>query len=199
LKNERVNPGAAVAAVFYVDTQPYYAYCRVVSTHPFKIECAEEQAALLSPATRLMLVFEGAKGFSRAVSTVRDIRQIEGGCVIDAEEPTWELLEKRCYPRHEVRVPVSVRTAIETNGQAEFAVVDGHTENVGLGGAWINIGRPLSNGNLVEVLMRIQPTIEVRILGIIVRSESEQGFAVQFLDYIGSARYHLHNFLNQAA
>lgn len=145
-----------------------------------------------------MLVFEGDSGFSRAITTVTSIRQIDGGYRILADMPKWEQLEKRSYPRFNMNIPAKVRTTIETDSGAVLREVEGTTENVGLGGAWVRIEGEVPKGNLVEVKMDLGNGNIVRILGVSVRADDQLGFAVQFLDYIGTARHHLHNFLNAA-
>lgn len=197
-RNERIRVGATVAAVYYVEQQPHYAYCKITASRPFELECSVDQAERLQPEQRLMLVFEGDNGFSRAITTVTSIRQIDGGCRILADMPKWELLEKRSYPRFEMSVPAKVRTTIECNHGAELREIEGVTQNVGLGGAWIRIEGEVQKGNLVEVKMDLGHGTTVRVLGVAVRSDDSLGFAVQFLDYIGTARHHLHNFLNAA-
>ena len=89
-RNERVKLGAAVAAMFYVDSEPRYAHCRVRSTNPFVLECGEEPVKLMTPGLRLMLVFEGGRGYSRAVTTVGSLREELGAWQIFGERPRWE-------------------------------------------------------------------------------------------------------------
>jgi len=197
-RNERIRVGATVAAVYYVEQQPHYAYCKITASRPFELECSSDQAEQLMPEQRLMLVFEGDNGFTRAVTTVTSIRKIDGGFRLLADMPKWEQLEKRSYPRYDLEIKAKVRTAIETEGGTEMREVEGATENVGLGGAWIRVNATVPKGNLIEVKMDLGHENEVRILGVAVRSDDSLGFAVQFLDYIGTARHHLHNFLNAA-
>ena len=72
------------------------------------------------------------------------------------------------------------------------------TENLSLGGAFVIASRTLGKGSLVEVNMQLGPQGS-RILGIVVRAEDGQGFAVQFMDFVGAARHYLHNFLAETA
>ncbi len=197
-RNERIRVGATVAAVYYIEQQPQYAYCKITASRPFELECSADQAECLLPEQRLMLVFEGDNGFSRAITTVTGIRQIDGGYRILADMPKWEQLEKRSYPRFNMNIPAKVRTTIETDSGAVLREVEGTTENVGFGGAWVRIEGEVPKGNLVEVKMDLGNGNIVRILGVSVRADDHLGFAVQFLDYIGTARHHLHNFLNAA-
>jgi len=197
-RNDRICVGATIAAVYYVEQQPHYASCRVTASRPFELECADEYAANLGPDQRLMLVNECAGGFSRAVATIVSVRRVEGAYRIVTEPPQWELLDKRSYPRHEKRIPVKVRTVVERAGLAELREIGGVTENVGLGGAWIRSDGEVPKGNLVEVRLELGAGNVVRVLGATVRCESPYGFAVQFLDYIGTARHHLHNYLEAA-
>ena len=85
-------------------------------------------------------------------------------------------------------IPARVRTTIDINGNTEMQEIEAVTENVGLGGAWINAKVNLEKGNLVEVKMDLSYGTTIRILGLVVRMEERPGFAVQFLDYIGTAR-----------
>lgn len=198
-RNERIQVGATVAVVYYVEQQPHYAHCKITASRPFEMECSSDQADHLQPEQRLMLVFEGDNGFSRAITTVTGIRQIDGGFRVSAETPKWEQLEKRSYPRFDMNIPAKIRTAIEMHDGAELREIEGITENVGLGGAWIRVEGTVPQGNLVEIKMDLGHGTVIRILGVAVRTADRPGFAVQFLDYIGTARHHLHNYLNEAA
>jgi hypothetical protein len=184
--------------MFYVDSEPRYAHCRVASTSPFLLESSEEQAELMTPGLRLMLVFEGGRGYSRAVTTVVAIREGDGCKRIEGEKPRWEELDKRVYPRYDIRLPVRVRAATEFEGQTELVDMEAVTVNLSLGGALINAPRQLGPGSLVEVNMQLGPQGS-RILGIVVRSEEGPRFAVQFMDFVGAARHYLHNFLAETA
>lgn len=197
-RNERVRVGATVAAVYYVEQQPHYAHGKVCSSSPFELEFSDDQGSCLEPGQWLLLVFEGEGGVSRATTTVTGVRPIDGGLRISIDPPKWEMLDKRAYPRYELSVPVKVRTALERDGCAELCEIDGVTENVGLGGAWIRSEGEVPKGNLVEVRLDLGNGTFARVLGAVVRSENKPGFAVQFLDYIGTARHCLHNFLNAA-
>jgi hypothetical protein len=197
-RNERVKPGDGVAAMFYVEAEPHYAHCRVVSTNPFVLECSDEPVKLMEPGLRLMLVFEGGKGYSRAVTTVTSLRETAGVWQVFGDKPRWEELDKRVYPRYEVRLPVRVRAATDLEGQTELVDMEAVTANLSLGGALIDGPRKLGAGALVEVTIQLGPQGS-RILGIVVRSEDEARFAVQFMDFVGAARHYLHNFLAETA
>lgn len=197
-RNDRIRVGATVVAVYYAEQQPHYVCGKITSSRPFELECSDAQVADLGPEQRLMLVFEGDQGVSRAVTTITSVRPIDGGFRILADAPKWEQLDKRSYPRYDRRIPAKVRTAFERDGETEMLEIDGSTENIGLGGAWIRSDGAVPKGNLVEVKMDLGHGTVVRVLGVAVRTEDRSGFAVQFLDFIGTARHHLHNYLNAA-
>jgi hypothetical protein len=184
--------------MFYVDSEPRCAQCRVVSTSPFTLESTGDQAKSMVPGCRLMLVFEGSKGYSRAATEVTGLREESGVWRIEAEKPKWEDLDKRTYPRHDVQVPVRIRAATDFGDRTELLDMSGTTQNLSLGGAMIDIAREVGAGSLVEVTVQQWPE-GARVLGIVVRSGEGPGCAVKFVDFVGAARIYLHNLLAEAA
>ena len=195
---ERVKPGANVSAMFYVDSEPRCAQCRVVSTSPFTLESTGDQAKLMVPGCRLMLVFEGGQGFSRGVTDVLSLREQAGAWRIETDKPKWEDLDKRTYQRCDIVVPVKVRAATDFGERTELLNMEGKTADLSLGGAMLEVPRELGPGALVEITMQTWPEGS-RILGIVVRSSDGLGCAVKFVDFVGTARVYLHNLLAESA
>ena len=74
----------------------------------------------------------------------------------------------------------------------------GTTEDLSLGGAWVRPEQALAPGLLVQVTAQLDEQ-EVRFLALVARDAGEDGVGLEFLDYVGGARYYLHGFLERSA
>lgn len=195
---EMVSPGSEVGLVFYEDTTPHALSTVVGSVRPFATVTSEAAAARLSPGQRVMLIFENGAKYAKAEAEVTKCSEEDGTWRVEVGHFGWEEVDRRRFTRHKVHMDVKLRSVQETAEGAAVLQFDGWTEDISLGGAWIKSDTKIEAGSLMEFSAMIGSQ-NVRVLSIVARDAGEGGFGVEFLDFVGSARYLLHGFLEPAA
>lgn len=191
-----MSPGSEVGIVFYQETTPHALTTNVVSVRPFAAACSEPGAGRLNPGQRVMLVSEAEGKYAKAEAEVSSVTEEGGAWRIEIGHFGWEEVDRRRFPRRPFEVPVSLRSVVETEAGVEVHHFGGKTEDISLGGVWVVPDHPLQPGSLVEMNLTLG-THPVRILAIVARDAGQGGVGLEFLDYVGGARYYLHGFLNK--
>lgn len=183
--------------VFYEGSQPQMLLARICEFSPLGVHTDDDRAELLVPGRRVLLIAQVSGGFSRTEGEVEKAVRSGTGWRIEVAGCGWEALDRRRYPRHPVRIPLSLRTVSEFDGEVRFGHTEATTEDLSIGGAWVRGPYPAVVGSLVEAESVLRPGVTARFLGIVVRANGN-GCALEFLDYPGASRYHLHAFLSTA-
>ncbi|MCO5295498.1 MAG: PilZ domain-containing protein [Fimbriimonadaceae bacterium] len=189
-------PGSEVGIIFYEDATPHALTSTVVSVRPFAATCSEPASERLKPGQRVMLVLESDGKYAKAEAEIAEVVPDGDGWRIQVGHFGWEEVDRRRFPRHPIEASVSLRSVIESEDGVEVQHFGGKTEDISLGGVWVVPDRPLTPGALVEINMTLG-TQPVRILAIVARDAGRGGVGLEFLDYVGGARYYLHGFLNK--
>jgi hypothetical protein len=98
-------------------------------------------------------------------------------------------------------VPISIRAVTESNDGPALTLIEGCTEDVSIGGAWVKSPQTLPSASLVEVTTALGGST-IRALSLVKwadRDHNGLGFGVEFLDFLDGSRYALHQFLNKQA
>lgn len=196
-----VASGSNVSIVFYVDGKPVAINGEVLETEPFKVWATGEGASYLSEGRRAMLVVQTGRDFHKAEAELHS-EQSGQGWEITAKSFGWETVDRRRYPRYDLRVPIAIRAVTETDGGPTVTVIEGYTEDVSIGGAWVKSNQTLPSSSLAEVTAELKPGTSVRALSLVKWADQDHnglGFGVEFLDFLDGSRYALHQFLNQDA
>ncbi len=193
-----VAPGAEVGLVFYEDTTPHALTTVVGSLKPFATVTSEPAAERLHKGQRVVLIFEAAETYARAEAEVTQCTNEGGAWRVEVGHFGWEEVDRRRFARYKRRLDVRLRSVQETDDGAVVLQFEGWTEDLSLGGAWIRSDARIEPGSLMEFSAMIGLQ-QVRILALVAREAGEGGFGVEFLDFVGSARYFLHGFLESAA
>lgn len=195
---ELVSPGSEVGLVFYEDTTPHALSTIVGSVRPFATVTHEPAASRLAPGQRVMLIFENGAKYAKAEAEVTACSEENGAWRVEVGHFGWEEVDRRRFTRHKLHLDVKLRSVQETDEGAAVIQFDGLTEDVSLGGAWIKSDTKIAAGSLMEFSTMIGSQ-HIRVLSIVARDAGAGGFGVEFLDFVGSARYLLHGFLEPAA
>ncbi len=196
-----IKPGSLITLVFYSDAQPNAILATVEGTHPFVLRTADDQAAQLKSIRKVMLVSQEGPKLLRAEAHIEHCVDSSNGWRIEVGFLRWEQVDRRRHPRYNIELPVAIRAIQEEeDGTAIVRLFQGTSVDVGLGGAWVTMQELPEQGSLVEFSSDLPSGDAVRALAIVVHACPErQGVGLEFLDYIGGARYHLHNFLSKAS
>lgn len=181
--------------VAYQDGAPRFGTGKLVSVAPFWLKTTSDGFEL-QPGQRVLLVQQEGKNVGKASGVVSSV--VDG--VAEVDNLAYEEVDRRRYPRHEIGVQVSIRAVSEVEQQAHIVHFEGSTKDLSLGGAWINSDIGLAPGSLVDVQITLRSGSQSRILGIIAWTDDQNpGFGIEFLDFVGDARYRLHEFMSQNA
>jgi hypothetical protein len=197
---DNLREGAAVVIVFYSDSNPGTVAASIESSEPLVLRSSDPSASLLFEDQRVIIISDQNEKMLKAEAQIDSCGSFGDGWRIGINSARWEQIDRRKHPRFEAQVPVMVRTVQDT---AEGPMVQGilaHTTDLSIGGAWVRSEYHVSKGSLVELQVELGPEGHARVLGIVTRSCPKRGgFSVEFLDYVGSSRYTLHNYLRHAA
>jgi hypothetical protein len=199
--NTKVLPGANVSIVFYVDGKPVAVTGEVKATEPFTVWTNAEGASHLAEGRRAMLVVQTGRDFSKAEAELHST-QWDSGWEVVANSFGWEAVDRRRYPRYDLHVPIFIRAVTEEEGNPTLTYIEGHTEDVSIGGAWVKTSQTLPSASLVEVTTALTPDVSIRALSLVKWADREHnglGFGVEFLDFLDGSRYTLHQFLSKQA
>lgn len=200
LRIDWAEPGTPVAMVFFDDGRPGYADCEVAGTQPLTLRCADQVAEQIEPGRRVLLVLKDKGHYAKAETRIRAVRADGQGWLLYPDDHAWELLEQRRFPRYRVQVPAHVRLIQEGEAGPSLAGFDGQTVDVSLGGAWVETAGEPETGSLVDFRIELPGAGWQRMLAVVARKiEGKEGFAVEFVEYIGGARFNLQGFLERAA
>jgi len=115
-------------------------------------------------------------------------------------ESGGEVSDRRHHPRHSIELSATVRRSRKAPGETEARAIPARTRDLSLGGAMLSANEALDKGDLVEIELRLGTKQWARLLGIVAWTDQPgTNFAVEFLEFVDSARSHLHNFLAEAA
>lgn len=193
-----VLPGAEVGIVFYEEFTPCALSATIASVKPFAATTTEAGAGRLKNGQRVMLVLQSGSKYAKAEAEVVACADHNGSWRIEVGHFGWEEVDRRRFPRHAIQLDVSLRSVLETEDGVEIKQFSGTTEDVSLGGVWVRPEESIPPGSLLELSTTLDGQA-VRILSIVARDAGENGIGIEFLDFVGGARYYLHGFLEQRA
>ena len=192
--------GSPVRLVFYTDKGAVAIKGTIGTREPLVVVSNSSDGKIVAEGNRVLVVLFDRGQFFKAEAQVVVVQPTEGYFSFTLSDQMWEEVDRRKFPRYDVSVPVSVRAIHEAEGVSELRQHDGVTADMSVGGAWVTTEDTVEPGSLIEFEAELSPKDRIRILGIVAHSFSErQGFGVEFLDYVGSARYTLHTFLASKA
>lgn len=191
--------GTPISVVYYLNSHPIALAATVTSQEPLTLSTSDRSASELSAGNRALLIIQDGANFAKAEAEITRCEQFAGGWRIEAGQFGWEEIDRRKYPRYPAELPVTVKAVLERDGSPKLKYVSGVTVDMSLGGAWIRTQDVLALNSLVEFNAELGEGHQLRTLAIVAWSHDEFNFGLEFVDYLGASRYHLHNFLAKAA
>ncbi len=197
---KRIRCGSLVRLVFYTKQGSVSIKARVARVEPLTVSFVGADAKLVNEDDRMLLIVLNKGGCFRAEAVVKKVSGKDGDWSVELSDELWEEMDRRRYPRHTVEIPVELRAIQESGGSCSVQVFKGETIDLSVGGAWVHLDEPVEPGTLVEVQISLTDKEHARVLGLVAHKTSHLvGFGIEFMDYIGSARYTLHNYLTEQA
>ncbi|MBS1718136.1 MAG: PilZ domain-containing protein [Armatimonadetes bacterium] len=197
---DRLREGAPLRVIFYAPSGAVAINAKLSSVQPLVLKTEDSNALMATAGSRAMLIVNDRSQYVKAEADVINVERGEGGISVSLSDRLWEVVDRRRYPRYRMNIPITIRTITEGEFEQKVTEVNGFTDDISIGGAWTVLEKPLEQGTLVEFQANLEDGSNVRMLSVVAHAGNDgQGYGVEFLDYIGSARYLLHDYLSRAA
>lgn len=192
--------GEDVTLLIHTDDRPTWTVARIYSREPFIVEMDKSHADHFRGLKNVLVIHDSGRKYSKGEGRIGDLTETEDKVRIQFSDFHWESVDNRDNPRFNVKVQAIVRTILETNGTIQVDDQMGMTINLSLGGALLELSNPVSKGQLVEFRVSPEAGQTVRAMGIVAHTDVHgTTIGVSFIDYIGAARYTLHQYLSKLA
>lgn len=191
--------GSQVHVLFYEEAQPRVLSARIGGLTPMALTTEDPAVRLLKPSMRSILVTEEEGSVAKAECHVKECQAVGDQWRLEVDITAWEEVDRRRYPRYQIELPVRMRRVKEESGGAQLTDIVAITKDVSLGGMLVSVGEELGEGSLVEVQAALRPKEHIRVLAIVVRALEAGHAGLEFIDFVGGARYAMHGFLSEAA
>lgn len=192
--------GENVTLLLHTDDRPTWTVARIHSRVPFSVELESGSADLFRGVKSLLVIHDSGRKYAKGEGKVGDLATKGDQAWLTFKEFHWETVDNRDNPRFNAEVQVIVRTIQEHDGAIQADDQVGVTQNLSLGGSMVQLSKPVSKGQLVEFRLTLEPGNVVRTMAVVAHTNKEGTVAgINFIDYIGAARYSLHQFLTKLA
>jgi hypothetical protein len=190
--------GETVALVFYSDTNPQAFQGLWRPDAPNRVWTDNAGCRSMEPGSNALLVRHDGSRSYKAEVIVEKCEPSASGWLVFLGVVAWEELDRRRHPRYNVEISAQFRAVRELDGEPTLTRFEAVTSNLSLCGAGFTSSVPMPSGSLVNVTLKLGDLESARMLGIVVWSDSgDTQFGVEFLDFIGDARYRMHRFLSE--
>ncbi len=192
--------GENVMLLLHTEGKPVWSWARLASKAPATVELSAESSGSFVGSTNLLLIHDSGRKYTKADVRVSDLSTRDEQAWITFEDLRWEMVDTRENPRFKVQLPAVIRGVNESTGHATPSEQVCVTEDLSLNGALLKISQGLSKGQLLEVRITLAPSQTVRMMGVVAHvDDTGTLIGVNFIDYVGAARYNLHQFLSKIA
>ena len=192
--------GARASLVFYQDSMPIVVEAEVVNLKPFQLATTNPSAGRLARMRRALVVRQDNSQIWRLEAEVKDAVPDNDRWICTLEPMKWAEIDRRRHPRFAVKLPVSIRAVIESDGQFQHSDVAGTALDLSLCGARVQIEADIQPGALVEVTIEIASKQTIQALAVTAFTKPYQGqLGFEFIDFVGNAQYLLHSYLVEQA
>lgn len=192
--------GENVTLLLHTDDRPTWTVARIHSKNPFSVELEGNCADHFRGVKSLLVIHDSGRKYAKGEGKVGDLSTRGDQAWLTFKEFHWEAVDNRDNPRFPTEVQVIIRTIEEHDGGIQADDQVGLTQNLSLGGSLVQLSKPVTKGQLVEFRVTLEPGNVVRTMAVIAHTDKAGTLAgINFIDYIGAARYSLHQFLTKLA
>jgi hypothetical protein len=191
--------GESVTLVAHTEDRPVWTSAKIVSLNPFSVEFSADKIPAFSGLPALLVIHDSGRKYSRSDAKIADLSSRGDLAWLTFRDFAWEPVDNRDNPRFDASIAVSLRAVNELKGAISSQDQVGVTSNLSLGGALVELIDPVEKGTLVE-FRAVLDQVSVRAMAVVAHTdETRRKVGLSFLDYVGSARYTLHQFLSKLA
>ena len=192
--------GENVMLLVHTDDRPTWATARICQRSPFTVEFGAETAQLFKGTQSVLVIHDSGRKYTKGEGKVSDLCTRNEKAWLTFEGFHWQAVDNRDNPRFETEVKAVVRTINEDAAGITADDQFGLTQNLSLGGALVKLSKPVNKGQLLEVRMNLSPGNTIRAMAIVAHTDVPGTLVgLSFVDYIGSARYSIHQYLTSLA
>lgn len=192
--------GENVMLLVHTEDRPTWTVARIHSRNPFSVEIDSSVIDLFKGLSSLLVIHDSGRKYTKGEGRIADLASRGDQAWLTFNDFHWESVDNRDNPRLETSVQAIVRTISEHEGGIEADDQVGMTQNMSLGGTLIELSKPVSKGQLVEFRVTVEQGTTIRTMGVVAHTDEKGTLAgINFIDYIGSARYSLHQYLTKLA
>jgi hypothetical protein len=192
--------GESVMLLVHTDDRPQWATARIALRKPLTVEFDVAYADVFSGISNLTIIHDSGRKYTKGEGKVGPVQVRGNSAVLAFEDFRWEAVDNRDNPRFETKVQVVIRAIQDIEDRIEVDDQVGMSMDFSLGGALIKLRNPIHKGQLVELRATLDSVQTIRAMGVVAHTD-EPGtlVGISFIDYIGSARYSLHQYLSRLA
>lgn len=187
-----------VSLVWYEGGEPQVAIAQVQSKAPFAVTCPDDRLGELQPGSHLLVVTQ-SENMLRFDGTLAYVRKYGTKWYLEFETADWHVSDQRRYPRFNSRVEMTLRAAVDGEAGVEFVEASGFSVNLSVGGALIKSDATLQAGQLLRTQLDLGSFGSCHVLALVAHRDPAKGYGLEFVDFVGSGRYNLAQYLSKAA
>jgi PilZ domain len=190
---------STVVAAFMIGGRPMAISCLVTSEAPLYLFTKDLRVLDMTyPQTVVLVWHRGADVLKGEAEAVR-VMPWKTGNVLEILRTNLKEVDRRVYPRYQVKAPVSIRSVTDVQSSTVIAVSQGDTLDMSLGGSWISVEPTLPKDSLVEFKCNVGGT-DIRALGLVVHENKENSTnGIEFMDFFDDSRDKLYSALKKSA
>lgn len=192
--------GESVMLLVHTEDRPQWATARISLRKPLTVEFDAAYTDLFSGLSNLMIIHDSGRKYTKGEGKISSVQGKGETASLSFSDFRWEAVDNRDNPRFETEVQVVIRTIQDVENGIQVDDQVGMSKNLSLGGALIQLRKPVQKGQLVELRATLDSVQTIRAMGVVAHTdESATLIGISFIDYIGSARYSLHQYLSRLA
>lgn len=192
--------GENVMVLLHTDDRPTWTTARIHTKTPFSVELEGHSAEKFRGVRSVLVIHDSGRKYAKGEGKIGDLSTNGDQAWLTFKDFHWESVDNRDNPRFDTEVQAILRTIEEYEGCIKADDQVGITKNLSLGGSLVQLSKPVVKGQLVEFRVTLEPGQVVRTMAVVAHTDKEGTLAgVNFIDYIGAARYSLHQFLSKLA
>lgn len=188
-----------VVVAFFIEGRPMAVSALVTSDAPLSLFTRDARVEGVELPRSVVLVWHRGSDVIKGDAEAIEVRPWRTGFLIEIRRTNWSEVDRRVFPRFPMRVPVNLRAVHDTRGATVISLYQGTTDDVSLGGAWINVEPQIAMGSLVECQIDMDGE-KIQSFAMVAHDSPERGgIGLEFLDFLGDSRERLTARLPKAA
>jgi len=197
---ESVQIGEHLILIVHTDSKPIWCKVPVVELAPLVLVIPAQAAEDFTAGERVVLVRDTGRGHETANPTIAQLELVQQVVRVTLTDLVWTKLDNRSATRYEFETRAILRLVSEHSNQCSIEDQIVILKNLSVNGAKIVQSGDLVVGQLVELRTALGPGSAIRLIGVVVRCESDPHAGIKFVEYIDNARSRLERFFaNRAA